>query len=101
MGPPCDALLEVAKRVTVAVLPFGNVVASPPDEVLAKVAADVDAAGVAAAVALAVGSTLGLTGELSILPIATAPLMSENCKSIDGQLQTTEYFTNKASFSLS
>ena len=80
VGPLCVFPLEVARRVTVVVLPFGNVVACALADVVANFTADVEAAEDEedVAVVLLVGSTFGLTGGLSILPIATAPLRSAN-----------------------
>ncbi len=73
-------LAVLATRVTVAVLPLGKVVASPAVDVLASVTVDEEAtAGVDVEVTLLLDSILGFTGgELSIVPIATAPLMSAN-----------------------
>ncbi len=83
------APLAVVSRVTVGALPFGSVVvAEEPAEVLASATVDDAAAAVlveATELELVVvtlvevaGSTLGFTGVLSILPMATAPLMSAN-----------------------
>ena len=80
VGPLCVFPLEVARRVTVVVLPFGKVVVCPLVDVVVNLTAEVEGAEDEgdAAVVLAVGSTFGLTGELSIFPIATAPLRSAN-----------------------
>ena len=66
---------EAASRVTVVALPLGKVV-------LADVEAGAPAVVVVIPPGLGVsGSSLGFTtgAEVSMLPIATAPLMSANC----------------------
>ena len=62
------------------VLPFDKVVVCALVDVVVNLTAEVEGAEDEedAAVGLAVGSTFGLTGELSIFPIATAPLRSAN-----------------------